>query len=381
MLASWIIKLLLIVSFMVFGYNITYILLVKKKNKNKNHNNNLIDQKLKETRYIARIGVIVMNCFIFYSCLNIFFYDYFIRFLPRIPLFEFNYVAQIVGFLLVIIGNIILGFAYHKLGVYWSFPTDRISKKKVIIKTGIYRYIRHPIYLSFIIFTLGFELILLDLFSLFLFLIGIIGLYFQAIDEEKILSEFHGLEYTKYINLTSRFIPIKKKWSEINKKKLIIPTINIILLIFFIIGSLILNLPIIFLISAYALIISTITLQYDNKILNSLVIPLTFVYLFALIQDLLDLNFLFAIFHIPTVISCQIVNLRRKSSLLIMIFASVSYAFWIFAIKEWLYFPYYQCVFYICNNLQHFYIILIIGLITSICSSKFVKNKLLQRFN
>ncbi|MFX1588659.1 MAG: hypothetical protein ACFFC1_10925 [Promethearchaeota archaeon] len=166
----------------------------------------------------------------------------------------------------------------------------------------------------------------------------------------------------------------------LNKKKLIIPVINLILMILFIIGSFLINLPVLYLISVYALTLTTITVQYNHWFLNSLATPLTFTYTFAFIQDIIDLNPLFAFFHIPTVICCYIIIWRKNNSLILMLIISVLYAFWIYAIKTWLYFPYYDCIFFICDKTQQFFSVLIIGVITSIIASKPLKPLILKIF-
>lgn len=199
-----IIQIFLIVSFFIFGYNITFILLTKRRNAN-NQNNEEIQNRLKETRLFARIGVMILNIFITLVCLNIFFYDLMAEMIPRITLGICEEIVQIVGLTLVIGGNISLYLAYHELGIYWSYPIDGIKKRRKLIKSGIYGKIRHPIYLSFNLFSIGFIMILLDWLLLVLYLIGAMGLYFQAIDEEKILIEYFGIEYETYIEKTGRF--------------------------------------------------------------------------------------------------------------------------------------------------------------------------------
>jgi len=199
-----IIQVFLIISFFLFGYNITYIILTKKRNKN-NNNNEAIQNKLKETRLFARIGVMVLNVFISLVCLNIFFFDPITKIIPRINLGISDEIVQFVGLTLVIGGNITLSLAYHELGIYWSYPIDGIKKRKKLVTSGIYGKIRHPIYLSFNLFCIGFIMILLDWVLLIFYIIGAIGLYFQAIDEEKILIEYFKEEYINYKRKTGRF--------------------------------------------------------------------------------------------------------------------------------------------------------------------------------
>ncbi len=203
MLNSVLVRIFLIVSFLFFGYNLTYIILFKKRNKNQD--NNELNNKLKDTRTFAKIGIHLINVFIFLCCLNIFIYQYWKLIFPTINLLIISDVLQIVGFSLIIGGNIVLLIAYRKLGVQWSYPIDGSKKQKDLVTTGIYGRIRHPIYLSFNIFCIGFNLLLLDWFLIALYIIGAIGLYFQAIDEEEILIEYFGSEYLEYMEKTGRF--------------------------------------------------------------------------------------------------------------------------------------------------------------------------------
>ncbi|TFG16294.1 MAG: hypothetical protein EU531_06880 [Promethearchaeota archaeon] len=161
----------------------------------------------------------------------------------------------------------------------------------------------------------------------------------------------------------------KLKYNESNNHKLIFLIFSGIILSVFFIGGFITNLPLLLLISVYALLITNYTLLYNKKILNSLSIPLTFTYLFITIYDFSQINFLFAIFHLITVISCIFIFFRLNVSFLIMVLASIIYAIWIFSIITFLEFPYYQCVFGFCNPLQQFFLILLIGIVTSVVGS------------
>lgn len=158
--------------------------------------------------------------------------------------------------------------------------------------------------------------------------------------------------------------------------KIVYAIVIITLFVLFIIGSIIINLPIPVLISIFALITSTLALFYNRRILNSLAIPFTFTYFFVTIYDLIQLNILFFSFHIGTVIACFflffIKNRRTNTSLILMLIVSVFYAFWIFAImvtKHWIYFPYYDCVFIVCGEFYQFFGVLTFGVCTSLLAS------------
>jgi protein-S-isoprenylcysteine O-methyltransferase Ste14 len=205
-----VIQIFLIISFLVFSYNITYIILTKRKNKT-NSNNEEIQNQLKVIRFFAHIGIWVLNAFIALVCLNIFFFDALCTIIPRINLGLGDEIVQIIGLSLVIGGNITLLLAYHELGIYWAYPIDGIKKPKKLVTSGIYSKIRHPIYLSFNLICIGFIMILLDWLILFLYLIGALGLYFQAIYEEKILIDYFKDDYIHYKLNTGRFFIRYKK--------------------------------------------------------------------------------------------------------------------------------------------------------------------------
>jgi len=180
MLHHIIIRLFIIISFFFFGYNLTYIIILKKKQKNNNPNQE-VNNKLQNTSIPAKVGIHLINNFILLCCLNIFIYNYWINIFPRINLYFLSDLVQVIDFTLIIGGNISLLLAYRKLGIYWAYPIDGMKRKTKLVKNGIYGKIRHPIYLSFNIFCICFNMVLLDWFLLIINIIGAIGLYIQAI--------------------------------------------------------------------------------------------------------------------------------------------------------------------------------------------------------
>jgi protein-S-isoprenylcysteine O-methyltransferase Ste14 len=86
-------------------------------------------------------------------------------------------------------------------------PTRNFENTSVLVKTGIYRYIRHPLYLS--IFLLGTGIMLKDPapFQIALGIINLIAVYITArIEENEMLAKF-GDEYRLYMTETKMFIP------------------------------------------------------------------------------------------------------------------------------------------------------------------------------
>ncbi|TXT54169.1 MAG: putative Phospholipid methyltransferase [Promethearchaeota archaeon] len=206
MFNSTIIRIFIIILFFFFGYNITFIIIRKRKNK---HNGNSNNRNIKSTsRFgkLAKVGIIILNVFITLVCLNIFFYEkVFRKYIPQIQFGFLSEPLQIIGLILAFTGNVTLNISYRELGVYWEYPIDGKRKKQKLITTGIYSRIRHPIYLSFYLISIGFWLILFDVVLLILLLIGGIGLYLQALEEEKLLLAIFGDIYKTYQRSTGRF--------------------------------------------------------------------------------------------------------------------------------------------------------------------------------
>jgi len=81
------------------------------------------------------------------------------------------------------------------------------EKTSALIDTGLYKYIRHPLYASLIFLTWG---IFLKQITVSLFLISLISTLFlclTAVSDEKECLKYFGEEYNDYMKHTKRFIP------------------------------------------------------------------------------------------------------------------------------------------------------------------------------
>lgn len=84
---------------------------------------------------------------------------------------------------------------------------DREHKPDGVVTSGVFRYVRHPLYLASILTYLGLVISTLSLFSLALF-VGIFIFYnYLASYEEKLLEEKFGKEYKIYKQKTGKWIP------------------------------------------------------------------------------------------------------------------------------------------------------------------------------
>jgi protein-S-isoprenylcysteine O-methyltransferase Ste14 len=86
-------------------------------------------------------------------------------------------------------------------------PDINFENTSLLVKSGIYGYIRHPLYLS--IFLLGTGIVLKDpgKTQLCLGLINLVAIYITArIEENEMISKF-GDDYREYMKETRMFIP------------------------------------------------------------------------------------------------------------------------------------------------------------------------------
>jgi protein-S-isoprenylcysteine O-methyltransferase Ste14 len=115
-------------------------------------------------------------------------------------------VLQIISwiFLIVSIYAVITGYILLKrLGK----PTVNFENTSRLVSSGIYRYIRHPLYLS--IFLLGTGIVLKDpgVVQVTLGCINLVAIFITAkIEENEMIAKF-GEEYRQYMTKTKMFIP------------------------------------------------------------------------------------------------------------------------------------------------------------------------------
>jgi len=114
--------------------------------------------------------------------------------------------TQIISWLLMILSAYIAVAGYLTL-TRQGKPDSNFENTSVLVKSGLYKYIRHPLYLS--VFLLGTGVMLKDLHPLQLSLgiINLFAIYLTArIEEREMIARF-GDEYRDYIKESKMFIP------------------------------------------------------------------------------------------------------------------------------------------------------------------------------
>ncbi|MBA3724378.1 MAG: isoprenylcysteine carboxylmethyltransferase family protein [Candidatus Levybacteria bacterium] len=124
-----------------------------------------------------------------------------------LPIPGANVFMQIIGFLLVVTGVSVSVSARKTLGANWAHAAEfQIKKKQELVTSGVYTYIRHPIYAGLMLAFIGGELVVQSYYALAILPVIAGGLY-QAKLEEKILVAHFGQAYKKYMKGSKMFIP------------------------------------------------------------------------------------------------------------------------------------------------------------------------------
>jgi protein-S-isoprenylcysteine O-methyltransferase Ste14 len=108
------------------------------------------------------------------------------------------------GFLILSIG--LAGYGFYLLRQMGK-PAGNFENTTQLVATGIYRYIRHPLYASLLYLGIGAFLKSLTLSSAGIFLAICAFLYATARVEEEENKRHFGQVYTDYMKTTKMFIP------------------------------------------------------------------------------------------------------------------------------------------------------------------------------
>lgn len=136
-----------------------------------------------------------------------------------ILIFEFystnakNFVYVFLGLLIFLGAGVIRLYSVKVLGEQWDIhlvENYRTTNKLNLIKTGPYRYVRHPIYLAAILELVGITFIVNSFYFLFIIFLVNTPLYlWRAIYEEKINIKKFGYDYVLYKKKVPLMIPWK----------------------------------------------------------------------------------------------------------------------------------------------------------------------------
>ena len=122
-----------------------------------------------------------------------------------LPKFEIAGVFSYIGLVIALFGIVIAAVAVLKLR--WNltaFPTPKSGSQ--LVTSGIYRYVRHPIYSGILLFVFGYAVFRMSLFKLFIMVLLLILFRFKCGFEEQQLRKKYP-EYINYQERTGMFFP------------------------------------------------------------------------------------------------------------------------------------------------------------------------------
>ncbi|MDP4222100.1 MAG: isoprenylcysteine carboxylmethyltransferase family protein [Bacteroidota bacterium] len=115
-------------------------------------------------------------------------------------------IHQLISWILLILS------AYAGIEGYLLLKRKGRSEKNfenttVLVKSGIYKYIRHPLYLSLLLLGTGVMMKNPAVLQLILGFINLVAIYFTARIEEREMAGRFGDAYLQYMRKTKMFIP------------------------------------------------------------------------------------------------------------------------------------------------------------------------------
>jgi protein-S-isoprenylcysteine O-methyltransferase Ste14 len=125
----------------------------------------------------------------------------------KLGFLQISILVNITGISLMAIGIYIRYISIKTLGKYYSTKLNT-KNDHTLVKQGIYKYLRHPIYLGDLTLYIGIGIGLSNYICFFVLSVTSIIAYISRIkQEENMLISFFGKEYLEYKKTSYRLIP------------------------------------------------------------------------------------------------------------------------------------------------------------------------------
>ncbi len=122
------------------------------------------------------------------------------------PISSHPFQLRIAGAIFYVLGLLVAVLARLELGRNWSdIESPIVGRDQVVVASGIYRYIRHPIYAGDLALLLGLELCLNSWLALAVVVLAPMVLRKAVLEERMLAQRLPG--YDMYVARTKRFIP------------------------------------------------------------------------------------------------------------------------------------------------------------------------------
>ncbi len=114
---------------------------------------------------------------------------------------------QIAGIVVAIVGIFATVYAQLDMGDSWRIGVDP-GETTTLVRTGVFGWVRNPIFTAMITFGFGIALVTPNLVALagFLLLVATIELQVRIVEEPYLLT-VHGDDYRDYLTNVGRFMP------------------------------------------------------------------------------------------------------------------------------------------------------------------------------
>jgi protein-S-isoprenylcysteine O-methyltransferase Ste14 len=176
----WVATLIVIIVAAILPY-------LKKKTKNNNYR--------KQDVFFQVSGLILLIAILIVSFGNL---DY--------PMFSIQSPMNIVGAIMFIIGLIISISAQVTINTNYSWTLE-IREGHTLVENGLYKYVRHPIYLGTFIRVIAIPIYMSSFYGFLLGLLSIPLFAYRISLEERMLVEEFGEEYKQYQKHTWKLFP------------------------------------------------------------------------------------------------------------------------------------------------------------------------------
>ena len=137
-----------------------------------------------QLKFFLKVAYEIILVFLQFFLIALHFFKW--EFIPEKQIIKVSPFSYFVGILIIIISSIILLFAIKDLGRNLS-PFPRPLNNSNLVTKGIYRFTRHPMYYSLIFISIGFFIIKLSIYYLFLSTSLVLIIKFKIALEEQYL--------------------------------------------------------------------------------------------------------------------------------------------------------------------------------------------------
>jgi protein-S-isoprenylcysteine O-methyltransferase Ste14 len=113
---------------------------------------------------------------------------------------------RLVGLTIGLGGVVLLTWASLVLGRFLIHEAA-VLPGHILITSGPYRFVRHPVYAGYLLLLLGSGVGTLNVWLLLLWPVSLVGILIQARAEEQLLEGRFGQDYESYVCRTGRIVP------------------------------------------------------------------------------------------------------------------------------------------------------------------------------